>query len=182
LSSLSEELIVILTTHYLVVAKIRERLAVSNQPANKMDMDRFNLKKLNQGNVKEQYEVTIKNRFSALENLKDNGDINTTWDAVRENIKISAKVCITHCEAKHHKPWIDEESLKLVDRSKQDKLQWLQDPSIVNEDSLNNVRWEASRHFRNKKRVYMKDKINELESETCIVHDAPQRLQHYRPW
>jgi hypothetical protein len=70
LSSLSEELIVILTTHYLVVAKIRERLAVSNQPANKMDMDRFNLKKLNQGKVKEQYQVTIKNRFSALENLK----------------------------------------------------------------------------------------------------------------
>jgi hypothetical protein len=75
-------------------------------------------------------------------------------------------VCITHCEAKHHKPWIDEESLKLVDRSKQDKLQWLQDTSIVNEDNLNNVRWEASRHFRNKKREYMKDKINELESNS----------------
>jgi hypothetical protein len=34
-----------------------------------MDMDRFNLKKLNEGKVKEQYQVTIKNRFSALENL-----------------------------------------------------------------------------------------------------------------
>jgi hypothetical protein len=35
-----------------------------------MDMDRFNLKKLNEGEVREQYQVTIKNRFSALENLK----------------------------------------------------------------------------------------------------------------
>jgi hypothetical protein len=54
----------------LVVAQIRERLAVSKRPANKMDMDRFNLKKLNEGEVKEQYQVTIKNRFSALENLR----------------------------------------------------------------------------------------------------------------
>jgi hypothetical protein len=43
------------------------------------------------------------------------------------------------------------------------KLQWLQDPSEVNEDNWSNVRREASRHFRNKKREYLKDKINEIE-------------------
>jgi hypothetical protein len=52
----------------------------------------------------------------------------------------------------------------LVDRRKQAKLKWLQDPSEANEDNLNNVRQEASRHFRNKKREFLKDKINELES------------------
>jgi hypothetical protein len=35
------------TDHYLVVAKIRDRLAVSKRPVNKIDMDRFNLRKLN---------------------------------------------------------------------------------------------------------------------------------------
>jgi hypothetical protein len=49
------------TDHYLVFTKIRERLAVSKRPVNKVDMDRFNLKKLNEGEVKEQYQVTIKN-------------------------------------------------------------------------------------------------------------------------
>jgi hypothetical protein len=34
----------------------------------------------------------------------------------------------------------------------------------MNEDNLNNIKREASRHFRNKKREYLKDKINELES------------------
>jgi hypothetical protein len=34
----------------------------------------------------------------------------------------------------------------------------------VNEDNLGNVRREASRHFRNKKTEYLKEKINELES------------------
>jgi hypothetical protein len=51
----------------------------------------------------------------------------------------------------------------------------LQDPREVNEDSLSNVRQEAGRHFENKKREYLKDKINGFESsirirtsETCI--------------
>jgi hypothetical protein len=47
-------------------------------------------------------------------------------------------------------------------RCKQAKLQWLQDPSEINWDNLNNVRPETSRHFRNKKREYLKVKINEL--------------------
>jgi hypothetical protein len=38
----------------LVVAKVRERLAVSKGPAKRMDMDRFNLKKLNEEEVKQQ--------------------------------------------------------------------------------------------------------------------------------
>jgi hypothetical protein len=42
------------TDHYLVIAKVRERLAVSKSPINKIDMDTFNLKKLNEGEVKEQ--------------------------------------------------------------------------------------------------------------------------------
>jgi hypothetical protein len=39
----------------LVVAKVRERLAVSKRAAQKVDTERFNVKKLNEGDVKEQY-------------------------------------------------------------------------------------------------------------------------------
>jgi hypothetical protein len=46
------------------------------------------------------------------------------------------------------------------------KPQWLQEPSKGNEDGLSDVRREASTHFRNKKREYLKDKINELESNS----------------
>jgi hypothetical protein len=41
-------------------------------------------------------------------------------------------------------------------------LQWLQGPREINGDNLNNVRREASRHFRNKMRGYLKGVINEL--------------------
>jgi hypothetical protein len=36
------------TDHYLVVAKVRERLAVCKQTAQKFDVERFNLRKLSE--------------------------------------------------------------------------------------------------------------------------------------
>jgi hypothetical protein len=53
--------------------------------------------------------------------------------------------------------------LSIIIWREQAKLQWLHDPSEINEDNLNNVRHETSRYFRNKKREYQKDKISELE-------------------
>jgi len=47
-------------------------------------------------------------------------------------------------------------------------MQWLQNPNQSNVDNLNNVRHEASRHFRNKKKEYRKAKINELETNSKI--------------
>ena len=54
-------------------------------------------------------------------------------------------------EMKQHKPWFDEECLGILDQRKQAKMQWIQDSSQSNVDNLNNVRRDASRHFRNKK-------------------------------
>jgi hypothetical protein len=67
---------------------------------------------------------------------------------------------------KKHKPWFDEACSKLVDQRKQAKLQCLQDPSEINGDNLRIVRHEASKYFRNKRREYLKDKINELATNS----------------
>jgi hypothetical protein len=63
------------TDHYLSVARVRERLAVSKRPVNKMDMHTFNLGKLNEGKVKEEYQVTMKIRFSACKTLRIMGKL-----------------------------------------------------------------------------------------------------------
>jgi glycine betaine/choline ABC-type transport system substrate-binding protein len=70
----------------LVVANVRERLAVSKRAAQKTDGERFKVKKLNEGDVKEQYLVTIRNKFAAMENLEDSGDINRAWDNITGNM------------------------------------------------------------------------------------------------
>jgi hypothetical protein len=42
----------------------------------------------------------------------------------------------------------------------------LQDPSKINGDGLKNVRCKASKYFRNKKREYLKDEMNELATNS----------------
>jgi arginine utilization protein RocB len=106
------------TDQYVIVAIVRERLAVSKRAAQKIDTERFNVKKLNEGDVKEQYQVTTRNKFAALENFEHNEDINRVWDSVRENIKISVKEGLRYCESKHRKPWCDERSELVVKGSR----------------------------------------------------------------
>jgi hypothetical protein len=94
-------------------------------------MERFNLEKLNEAKGKEQYHVEVSNRFAALEDLAAEVEINSAWEMIRENIKISAEKSLGYCELKKHKPWFDEGCSKLLDQRKQAKWQWLQDPSEV---------------------------------------------------
>jgi hypothetical protein len=83
---------------------------------------------------------------------------------------------------KNHKPWFDEGCTKLLDQRKEAKLQLLQDPSEINGDNLNNVRREASIHFRNKKKEYLKDKINELatNSKNKNIRDLYRGINEFK--
>jgi hypothetical protein len=54
-------------------------------------MERFNLKKLNEVEGKEQYPVEASNRFAALEDLDKEVEINSAWEMIRETIKISVE-------------------------------------------------------------------------------------------
>jgi hypothetical protein len=47
------------TDHYLLMAKIRERLAVNKQGAHTFHMEKFNLKKLNEVEGKDKYRVEV---------------------------------------------------------------------------------------------------------------------------
>jgi hypothetical protein len=58
------------------VAKLRERILVSKQAGQKFDLERFDLKKPNDVEVKEKYQVEISNRSAALESLDESFDIN----------------------------------------------------------------------------------------------------------
>jgi len=135
-----------------VIAKVRERSAVGKQAAQRFDRQRFNLRKLNEPEVREQYQIDITKRFAALENLNDDKDVNRTWENIKDNTQTSAKESLGLQELKQNKLWFDEECLDFLDQRKRAKMQWIQDPSQSNVDILNNVRREVSRHFRKKRR------------------------------
>jgi hypothetical protein len=84
--------------HYLVAAKVRERLTVNEQRSHRFHIERFNLKKLNEVEGKEQFRVEVSNRFAALEDMDTEVEINSAWETIRENIKISAKESLVYFE------------------------------------------------------------------------------------
>ena len=123
---------------------------MGKQATQRFDRQRFNFRKLNEPEVREQYQIEITNRFAALENLNDDEDVNRTWENIKENIKTSVKDSLGLNELKQHEPWFDEECLGFLDQRKWAKMQWVQEPSQSNVDNLNNVRHLVSRYFREK--------------------------------
>jgi hypothetical protein len=94
-----------------VVAKFRQRLAVSEQAAQRFDGERFNLRKLNELVLRKKYQIEITKRFAALENLSNDEAINRAWENIKENIKTSAKDSLGLHEFKLHKSWFDEKCI-----------------------------------------------------------------------
>jgi hypothetical protein len=91
--------------------------------------------------------------------LSDDRGINRAWEDIKGNIETSVKDSLGLHELMQHKPWFEEECLGFLDQRKQAKMLWLQDPSQSNVYNLNNIRHEASRHFRNKKKECLKAKM-----------------------
>jgi hypothetical protein len=58
------------------ISLLQLRLAASKQTMPRFHVERFNLKKLNKVEHKEQYRVEISNRFTALENSDAEVDVN----------------------------------------------------------------------------------------------------------
>jgi hypothetical protein len=89
------------TDHYLVVAKVRKRLAVSKEAAQKSDEEIFILKKQSELEVRKQYQIKISNRFAALENLNVSEDINRAWEHIKENLNLKSPCIFDNHYLKH---------------------------------------------------------------------------------
>jgi hypothetical protein len=77
-----------------------ERTAVIKQGSHKLHIEKLNGKKLNEVEGNETYLVDVTNRFAALEDLDAEVEINTDWETIRENIKISATESLGFYELK----------------------------------------------------------------------------------
>jgi phosphomevalonate kinase len=103
------------TDQYLVVAKVREKLAVNRQRSHKFHMERLNLKKLNEVEGKEQFCVEVSDRFAALEDLDEEVEINSSSETIRQNIKNLAQESLGYSELEKHKPRFDKGCSKVLD-------------------------------------------------------------------
>jgi hypothetical protein len=76
----------------VVVAKVREILAVSKQEVKNFDVERYKLRNLRELEVRKQFQINISKRFALLGNLNEREDINRAWENIKENLKTSDRV------------------------------------------------------------------------------------------
>jgi hypothetical protein len=94
-----------------MVSKVMERMAKSKQSTQEFDVERFNLRKLNDLESRKEYQTEIEKSLAALEHFCDSEDINRVWENIKEDVKISAKESLGLYELKQHELWLDEECL-----------------------------------------------------------------------
>jgi hypothetical protein len=135
---------------------------MSKWRSQKFHAERFNLKELNGEYGKVQYRTEIRNRFPASEDTNAGLEINNALENIKKNIKIAT-----------------EESTLLWNEDTQAMDRW-RFPKIITSKEANqtalvtasmrinsenpNTRSDNSRPFRNKKRKYLKGKMNALKT------------------
>ncbi|KAJ4430139.1 hypothetical protein ANN_22349 [Periplaneta americana] len=171
--------------HYLVIGELRERLSVAKRVEQQVNITKFNILKLKDEEANQNYQVEISNTFATLESsdkVEKELDVNSVWENIRDSIKIAAEQSIGYYETKKKKPWFDEDCCMVVERRKQAKLKLLQDPVEEKRDNYFNERREASRTLRNKKRGYLKEKLNEVEtnSKNKNIRDLYKGIKEFK--
>jgi hypothetical protein len=78
-------------------------------------------------------------QIGRLEGLNAEMETDSAREMIRYNITISAKESPGFYELKKHKACFNEGCLKLLAQRKQSKQQWLQNPSEINGNNLNNA-------------------------------------------
>ncbi|KAJ4435202.1 hypothetical protein ANN_23778, partial [Periplaneta americana] len=167
------------------IGELRERLSVAKRVEQQVNITKFNILKLKDEEAKQNYQVEISNRFATLESsdeVEKELDVNSVWENIRDSIKIAAEQSIGYYETKKKKPWFDEDCCMVVERRKQAKLKFLQDPVEEKRDNYFNERREASRTLRNKKRGYLKEKVNEVEtnSKNKNIRDLYKGIKEFK--
>jgi flagellar biosynthesis component FlhA len=141
----------------------------TKQAAQKFDVERSNLRKLNKLKVRKQYQIKFSNMSAVLENLSDNEDINRAWENIKENVRTRLMRVLGLYKLKQCKLWFDEILLVFLDQRKQATMQWLQDPNQSNVNNLNNIRLEACGYIRSKDEEYQKDKSDDVGAWTGLI-------------
>ena len=106
-------------------------------------LDNFEVLKLKDEDIKLQIRVQISNRLMYWELV-----MRIQERYIRYNIKVTAGESIDYCGEKKRKPWFDNNRSSIIERRKQAKLNFLQDPTQLNRDNHNNERCDTSRTLR----------------------------------
>lgn len=153
----------IASDHYMVISKVKLKLQRTDKKT-KLERERFNTKRLQQGVYKEKFQLQIRNRFQVLGESKD---INDAWDNFKNSYLESAREVIGVIKTKT-KEWMSEDTRKKVEQRREIKAKI---NSTKSEAVLNKLNAEYKKKDVDIKKSCRRDK---REATNTLIEEAEE--------
>jgi hypothetical protein len=145
------------------VAKVKIKLRRAEQPKQRK-CERYNVYKLKDEKTKQRFNLTLQNRYEALETQDEN--IEDAWNQLAGAYRESAKEVLGH-KKKNEKEWLSEETWTAIDERKTQKTKILECKSERLKEKQKQRYREANtkvkRMARRDKRKYIEDLAKQAE-------------------
>ena len=151
--------------HNLVIAKLQLKLKKIRQPTN--TRDKFDIGRLKQPEVLQNFKIALRNRYQALTLERDEEEsIDTSWNKLK-NVYIDTSKEVLGRAKQQNKTWITAETLNIIDERRKIKDKILETPVGEHLNNLRDVYKEldkqARRSVRRDKRKYTENLAEEAE-------------------
>ncbi|XP_048726886.2 uncharacterized protein LOC125645429 [Ostrea edulis] len=156
--------VAIWSMHHLVIAKVKIKLEKEKKTENKRT--KYNVEKLRDVGQKQEFQIELRNRFEALNNIEAELDIDTDWEMGKTVIKETCDKVLGK-KTNKMKDWMSQGTWAKIEERKRSK-------DIVNNAKTRQQKNEANRkyqeidkevkqHCRQDKRNFVNDLATEAE-------------------
>lgn len=165
--------------HYLLIAKLKERISVVK--TNKSLVNKINIEQLK---IPEKQMEYMQKLEQILETNKQNTEVGMNveqqWSLIKESVLEAAK-CLGLKQYKR-KEWFDEECKSINEEQKEAKRIALNSPTTENKEKYKELRRKSKKIMRQKKRKLEQEKLDQLEDNrrTNNIRDFHQETQRIR--
>ncbi|XP_060516487.1 craniofacial development protein 2-like [Cylas formicarius] len=159
------------TDHFLVRVKVRSRIKKTITSQETSALKRWNTDKLNQDETcRHEYQKELETQLQ--KNVtQEASDVEEHWKQIRTSVINAAQRALgENTKNRRRKDWYDKESQKALDTKNKARIQMLQCPSDENVQRFNDLRAEAKRKIRRKKREAYNKTIENVEKEAGLTN------------
>jgi endonuclease/exonuclease/phosphatase family metal-dependent hydrolase len=161
--------------HFLVVAELKIKLG-SKKTNHTV---RYNTEKLDDENVRQQFQLKLQNKFEVLNNLTDEGiDTETEWDNFKTAVNEVAKEELG-MRKKRSKKWITKETEELMENIRDAKKKNMAQDNTITRENLIKVKTQLKKNMAMDKNVFI-EKITSEAEEAYRIGDSKKLFANIR--
>lgn len=148
--------------HFLVVAKVVSRIAhIPHRHFNQTN--KWSRDKLGNEDTRRQYREKLEENIRNIPAISGDEEVETQWKELKGSITEAAE---QYCQAERKPPnrsWFDAECDAAIRARNRQRTKWLGRDTRQNRKDFHDARAHAKRIVRSKKRIWLSDKVKEME-------------------